>query len=153
MYIRFMDDVIFAHKPRLLDVAAQLKCSAHAAWDLAINVRSCSIPVASQRMHGNSFRALKVTFQVTTPGAESAVHDCLVWCALLMRTCDAVVFSTWRLRQRPERQGTSRSPPARYQSHWSLTSVSVAAFIADVVPAPQEHPQVSWCFTVVVIGQ
>jgi len=27
----FMDDVIFAHKPRLLDVAAQLKRSAHAA--------------------------------------------------------------------------------------------------------------------------
>jgi len=34
---RFMDDVIFAHKPRLLDVAAQLKRSAHAALDLAIN--------------------------------------------------------------------------------------------------------------------
>ena len=33
----FMDDVIFAHKPRLLDVAAQLKDSAHAALGLAIN--------------------------------------------------------------------------------------------------------------------
>jgi len=33
----FMDDVIFAHKPRLLDVAAQLKLSAHAAMGLAIN--------------------------------------------------------------------------------------------------------------------
>jgi len=33
----FMDDVIFAHKPRLIDVAAQLKCSAHAALGLAIN--------------------------------------------------------------------------------------------------------------------
>ena len=32
----FMDDVIFAHKPRLLDVAAQLKRSAHAAFGLAI---------------------------------------------------------------------------------------------------------------------
>jgi len=32
-----VDDVIFAHKPRLLDVAAQLKCSAHAALGLAIN--------------------------------------------------------------------------------------------------------------------
>jgi len=31
----FMDDVMFAHKPRLLDVAAQLKRSAHAALDLA----------------------------------------------------------------------------------------------------------------------
>ena len=33
----FTDDVIFAHKPRLLDVAAQLKRSAHAALGLAIN--------------------------------------------------------------------------------------------------------------------
>jgi len=33
----FMDDVIFAHKTRLLDVAAQLKCSAHTALGLAIN--------------------------------------------------------------------------------------------------------------------
>ena len=33
----FMDDVIFAHMTRLLDVAAQLKRSAHAALGLAIN--------------------------------------------------------------------------------------------------------------------
>jgi len=33
----FMDDVIFAYKPRLLDVATQLKRSAHAALGLAIN--------------------------------------------------------------------------------------------------------------------
>jgi len=33
----FMDDVIFAHKPRLLDIAAQLKRSAHAALGLAIS--------------------------------------------------------------------------------------------------------------------
>ena len=32
----FADDV-FAHKPTLLDVTAQLKCSAHAALGLAIN--------------------------------------------------------------------------------------------------------------------
>ena len=31
----FMDDVMFAHKPWLLDVAAQLKRSAHAALGLA----------------------------------------------------------------------------------------------------------------------
>jgi len=36
----FMDDVIFAHKPRLLDLAAQLKRSAHAALGLATNT-SC----------------------------------------------------------------------------------------------------------------
>jgi len=33
----FMDDVIFAHKPRLLNVAAQLKRSGHAALVLAIS--------------------------------------------------------------------------------------------------------------------
>ena len=33
----FMDGVIIAHKPRLLDFAAQLKCSAHAALGLAIS--------------------------------------------------------------------------------------------------------------------
>jgi len=32
----FMDDIIFAHRPRLLDVAPQLKRSAHAALGLAI---------------------------------------------------------------------------------------------------------------------
>ena len=32
----FMDDVTFYHKPRLLDVAAQLKHSAHAALGFAI---------------------------------------------------------------------------------------------------------------------
>jgi len=31
-----MDDIIFAHRPRLLDVAPQLKRSAHAALGLAI---------------------------------------------------------------------------------------------------------------------
>jgi len=72
----FMDDVIFAHKPRLLDVAAQLKRSAHAAFGLAID---CAvILVAGQRTHGTTFRALRVTSQVATPKAESAVYDCLV---------------------------------------------------------------------------
>jgi len=33
----FMDDVVFVHKPKLLDVAVQLKHSSHAALDLAIN--------------------------------------------------------------------------------------------------------------------
>ena len=33
----FTDDVIFAHMPRLLDVAAQLKHSAHAASGFVIN--------------------------------------------------------------------------------------------------------------------
>ena len=72
----FVDDVMFAHKPRLLDVAAQLKCSAHAALGMAVN---CAlIPVVGQRTHGTAFRALKVTCQVAATGAESAVYDCLV---------------------------------------------------------------------------
>jgi len=29
-------------------------------------------------MHGTTFRALKLTFQVVMPRAESAVDDCLV---------------------------------------------------------------------------
>ena len=33
----FIDDVIFVHEPRLLDVAAQLKRSADASLGLAIN--------------------------------------------------------------------------------------------------------------------
>jgi len=33
----FVDDVMFAYKPRLLDVAAQLKRGSHAALGLAIN--------------------------------------------------------------------------------------------------------------------
>jgi len=36
------------------------------------------IPDAGQRTQGTTFRALKVTFQMATPGAESAVYDCLV---------------------------------------------------------------------------
>ena len=40
------------------------------------------IPVAGHRTHGTTFRALKVTSQVATPGAESAVNDCLVSFAL-----------------------------------------------------------------------
>ena len=34
----FIDDVTFAYKPRLLDVAAQLKRSAHAALGLALSL-------------------------------------------------------------------------------------------------------------------
>ena len=44
-----------------------------------LGYRLCAVILfASQRTHGTTFRALKVTFQVTTPGAESAVCDCLV---------------------------------------------------------------------------
>ena len=76
MYFRFYGWRHTAHKPRLLDVTAQLKCSAHAALGLAIN---CAVvPVAGQRTRGTTFRARKITSQMATPGAESAVYDCLV---------------------------------------------------------------------------
>jgi len=61
-----MYDVILAHKPRLLDIAVRLKRSTHTALGLVVN----DAPVAGQRMHGTTFRALKVTFQAATPGAE-----------------------------------------------------------------------------------
>ena len=58
----FMDGVIFAHKPSLLDVTAQLKC-------LGLGYKMCAvIPVAGQRTHGTTFWALKVTSQVETRG-------------------------------------------------------------------------------------
>jgi len=37
------------------------------------------IPVADQRTHGTTFRALNATTQVAIPGAESAVYDWLVY--------------------------------------------------------------------------
>ena len=36
------------------------------------------IPVAGRKTHGTTFRALKITSQVVTLGAESAVYGCLV---------------------------------------------------------------------------
>jgi len=56
----FMDDVIFAHKPRLVDVAAQQKRSAHVTLGLAIKLRNNT---SCQRTHGTTFRTLKVTSQ------------------------------------------------------------------------------------------
>jgi len=62
-----MDDVMFAHKPRLLDVTAQLKRSSHAALGLGYKLRTM-IPVAGQRPHGTTFRALTITSQMATRG-------------------------------------------------------------------------------------
>jgi len=66
----FVDDVISAHKPMLLDVAAHVKCSC--TRSLGLGYEMCAlIPVAGQRMHGTTSRALKVTSQVATQGAKS----------------------------------------------------------------------------------
>jgi len=68
----FVDDVISAHKPMLLDVAAQVKCSC--TRSLGLGYKMCAlIPVAGQRMHGTTSRALKVTSQVATTGAKSVL--------------------------------------------------------------------------------
>ena len=53
-----------------------LNRSANAALGLAINNAQSVIPVAAPRTHGTTFMAHKVTTQVETPGAESAVYDC-----------------------------------------------------------------------------
>ena len=55
-----------------MDPRTTLRC-------LGLSYKQCAvIPVAGQRTHGTTFRALKVTSQVATPGAESAVYDSLV---------------------------------------------------------------------------
>jgi len=65
MYFRFMDDVIFAHKPRLLDVAAHLKRSAHAALGLAIKCAQKYQLQANGRT-GLLVGRHKVTYRVAT---------------------------------------------------------------------------------------
>ena len=78
----FIDDVIFARKPRLLVIAAQLRRSAHSALGLAVR----SNTIAGQRTHGTTIWVLKVTFQVATLGAESAVCDCLFYFVVTVGT-------------------------------------------------------------------
>jgi len=73
-----MDDVLFAHKPRLLE--RRRPAEAQCTRSLGLGYKLCAvIPAAGQRTHGATFRALKVTSQVATPGAESAVYDCLAY--------------------------------------------------------------------------
>jgi len=74
----FMDDVIFAH--RGAKVARRRRpAEAQCTRSLGLGCKLCAvIPVAGQRMHETSFRALKVTSQVATPGAKSAVYGCAV---------------------------------------------------------------------------
>ena len=68
-----MDDVSFAHR-QLIKVARRRRPAE------AQRTRSLGtvIPVAGQRTHGTTFRALKVTSQVATTGAKSAVYDWLI---------------------------------------------------------------------------
>ena len=69
----FIDDVKFARKPRLLDIAW-----AQRLRSLGLGYKRCAVmPAAGQRTHGTTFRTLKVTPGGST-GAESAVYDCLI---------------------------------------------------------------------------
>jgi len=46
---------------------------------LGLGLKMCAvIPVVGQQTHGTTFRALKVSSQAATQGAESAVYDCPV---------------------------------------------------------------------------
>jgi len=75
----FIDDVVFAHKLRLLDVATRLRqWGSHAALGLARRNTHCRY----WTLGTSSWPVLKVTPQVATPGAECAVCDCLVWMAV-----------------------------------------------------------------------
>ena len=66
----FMDDVIFAHKVARRRRPAEAHCTRSLGLGYKLHV---VIPVAGQRTHGTTFRALKVTSQVATEGAESAI--------------------------------------------------------------------------------
>jgi len=64
----FVDDVMFAHNQRSLDVAPP-PAEAHRTRSLGLGYKLCAvIPVAGQRTHGTTFRALEVTSQVATRG-------------------------------------------------------------------------------------
>ena len=77
MYFRFYESrhiCLLAKVARRRDQAeAQCTCS------LGLRYKLCAvIPVAGQRTHGTTFRALIVTSRMETPGAESVVYDCFV---------------------------------------------------------------------------
>jgi len=63
----FVDDVISAQKPRLLDVAAQLRRSSHAALGLAINVTG----------NGRTGLLRAVGLCGSTRGGDCLVKDCV----------------------------------------------------------------------------
>jgi len=67
----FMDDVIFAHKPRLLDVVAQQKCSAHAALSLALRRNTSCRPTDAR----NYFSGAWSNF----PGCNTGGGVCVLW--------------------------------------------------------------------------
>ena len=81
------------------------------------------IPVAGQRTHGTTFRALKVTYQVATQGAVRAVYDCLVFLRDLVDT----TFRLFWLR-RIERVVTC--PYQRTAEVYTLCKIHVIRYVA-----------------------
>jgi len=80
----FMDDVMFAHKPRLLDVAAQLKCSAYVALGLAIN---CVRNTSCRPMDALDYFLIAYS---KFPGGDTGGGVCGLWlpCLDIVKTCD-----------------------------------------------------------------
>jgi len=80
--IRYVLPVLWMTSFLLISHVAQRRRPAEAqcTCSLGLGYKLCAvIPVAGHRTHGTTFRTLKLTSQVaTTPGAQSAVYDCLV---------------------------------------------------------------------------
>jgi len=80
--IRYVLPILWMTSCLLISQVARRRRPAEAQCtrSLGLGYKLCAvIPVASQRTHGSTFRKLKVTSQVATPGAESAVYDCFVF--------------------------------------------------------------------------
>jgi len=80
--IRYILPVLLMTSYLLTSKVARRSRPAEAQCTLSVGLvyKLCAvIPAAGQRTHGTTFRALKVSSQVATQGAESAVYDCLVF--------------------------------------------------------------------------
>ena len=85
----FTDDVVFADKTKV--DRRRRPAEAQCAPSLGLGYKPCAvIPVAGQRTHETTFRALKVTSQVASSGAESAVYCLVGWMCGRCRLGDAV---------------------------------------------------------------
>ena len=79
--IRYVLPVLWMTSFLLISHVAQRRRPAEAQCtrSLGLGYKLCAIiPVAGHRTHGTTFRTLKLTSQVATPGAQSAIYDCLV---------------------------------------------------------------------------
>ena len=72
MYFRFYEWRHICLQAKV--VRRRRPAEAQCTRSLGLGYKLCAvIPVAGQLTHGTTFRAIEVTSQVTTPGAESAV--------------------------------------------------------------------------------